>query len=150
MIRNALDPPDPAQEEEAISLTTFRELGVLPEICDALDRVGITEPFPIQEMAPPIPLMGTDLIGQARTGTGKTLGFGIPLLQRIVAPADPDFSELAAPGKPQALVVTPTRELTLPVAGDLPTAPRVRTVRVLPIYGGVAYEPQLDGLKTGV
>src|SRR4029453_15239075 len=49
MIRNALDPPDPAQEEEAISLTTFRELGVLPEICDALDRVGITEPFPIQE-----------------------------------------------------------------------------------------------------
>jgi superfamily II DNA/RNA helicase len=150
MIRNALDPPDPAQQEEAISLTTFRELGVLPEICDALDRVGITEPFPIQEMALPIALMGTDLIGQARTGTGKTLGFGIPLLQRIVAPADPDFSELAAPGKPQALVVTPTRELTLQVAGDLRTAATVRTVRVLTIYGGVAYEPQLDGLKTGV
>src|SRR4029453_8570228 len=81
---------------------------------------------------------------------GKTLGFGIPLLQRIVAPADPDFSELAAPGKPQALVVTPTRELTLQVAGDLRTAATVRTVRVLTIYGGVAYEPQLDGLKTGV
>ena len=138
------------EEEEAISLTTFRELGVLPEICDALDRVGITEPFPIQEMALPIALMGTDLIGQARTGTGKTLGFGIPLLQRIVAPGDPDFGELAAPGKPQALVVTPTRELTLQVANDLKTASTVRAVRVLTIYGGVAYEPQLDGLKTGV
>ena len=123
---------------------------MLPEICDALDRVDITEPFPIQEMTLPIALMGTDLIGQARTGTGKTLGFGIPLLQRIVAPNDPDFAELAAPGKPQALVVTPTRELTLQVAGDLRTAATVRNVRVLTIYGGVAYEPQLDMLKTGV
>jgi superfamily II DNA/RNA helicase len=123
---------------------------VLSEICDALDAVGITEPFPIQEMTLPVALMGTDLIGQARTGTGKTLGFGIPLLQRIVAPADPDYSELAAPGKPQALVVTPTRELAVQVAGDLETASRVRTVRILNIYGGVAYEPQLDMLKTGV
>jgi superfamily II DNA/RNA helicase len=123
---------------------------VLPEIADALDRVGITEPFPIQEMTLPIALMGTDLIGQARTGTGKTLGFGIPLLQRTVAPGDPDYDELAAPGKPQALVVTPTRELTLQVANDLVTASTVRHVRILTIYGGVAYEPQLDGLKTGV
>ena len=137
-------------QEEAISLTTFRELGVLPEICDALDRVSITEPFPIQEMTLPVALMGTDLIGQARTGTGKTLGFGIPLLQRTVAPDDPDYHELAAPGKPQALVVTPTRELTIQVAKDLQTASTVRRVRVLTIYGGVAYEPQLDTLKTGV
>jgi superfamily II DNA/RNA helicase len=131
-------------------MTTFRELGVLPEICDALDRVNITEPFPIQEMTLPVALMGTDLIGQARTGTGKTLGFGIPLLQRIVAPAEPDFAELADQGKPQALVVTPTRELTLQVAKDLETASAVRKVRVLTIYGGVAYEPQLDTLKSGV
>ena len=101
-------------------------------------------------MTLPIALMGTDLIGQARTGTGKTLGFGIPLLQRTVAPTDPDYSELAAPGKPQALVVTPTRELTLQVAGDLQTASTVRKVRILTIYGGVAYEPQLDMLKSGV
>jgi len=123
---------------------------VLPEICDALDRVGITEPFPIQEMTLPVALMGTDLIGQARTGTGKTLGFGIPLLQRTVAQEDPDYDELAAPGKPQALVVTPTRELTIQVAKDLETASTVRRVRVLTIYGGVAYEPQLDTLKSGV
>ncbi|MEV6281634.1 DEAD/DEAH box helicase [Kribbella sp. NPDC051770] len=123
---------------------------MLPEICDALDRVGIVEPFPIQEMTLPVALMGTDLIGQARTGTGKTLGFGIPLLQRTISPGEPDYEELAAPGKPQALVVTPTRELTIQVAKDLTTASTVRTVRVLTIYGGVAYEPQLDALKAGV
>ncbi len=123
---------------------------MLPEICDALDRVDIVEPFPIQEMTLPVALMGTDLIGQARTGTGKTLGFGIPLLQRTIAPHEPDYAELVAPGKPQALVVTPTRELTIQVAKDLQTASTVRTVRILTIYGGVAYEPQLDALKTGV
>jgi superfamily II DNA/RNA helicase len=123
---------------------------VLPEICDALDRVNIVEPFPIQEMTLPVALMGTDLIGQARTGTGKTLGFGIPLLQRTISPGEADYEELASPGKPQALVVTPTRELTIQVAKDLQTASTVRTVRVLTIYGGVAYEPQLDALKKGV
>jgi len=123
---------------------------VLPEICDALERVDIVEPFPIQEMTLPVALMGTDLIGQARTGTGKTLGFGIPLLQRTIAPHEADYAELVAPGKPQALVVTPTRELTIQVAKDLQTASTVRTVRILTIYGGVAYEPQLDALKTGV
>ena len=123
---------------------------MLPEICDALDRVNIVEPFPIQEMTLPVALMGTDLIGQARTGTGKTLGFGIPLLQRTISPGEADYEELAAPGKPQALVVTPTRELTIQVAKDLQIASTVRTVRVLTIYGGVAYEPQLDALKSGV
>nr|WP_255511386.1 MULTISPECIES: DEAD/DEAH box helicase [Kribbella] len=104
----------------------------------------------MQEMTLPVALMGTDLIGQARTGTGKTLGFGIPLLQRTISPGEADYEELAAPGKPQALVVTPTRELTIQVAKDLETASTVRTVRILTIYGGVAYEPQLDALKTGV
>ncbi len=101
-------------------------------------------------MTLPIALMGTDLIGQARTGTGKTLGFGIPLLQRTISPGEADYEELAAPGKPQALVVTPTRELTIQVAKDLETASTVRTVRILTIYGGVAYDPQLDQLKAGV
>jgi superfamily II DNA/RNA helicase len=101
-------------------------------------------------MTLPVALMGTDLIGQARTGTGKTLGFGIPLLQRTIAPGEPDYEELAAPGKPQALVVTPTRELTIQVAKDLQTASVVRSVRILTIYGGVAYDPQLDALAAGV
>ena len=131
-------------------LTTFRELGVLPEIADALERGGITTPFPIQEMTLSVALLGTDLIGQARTGTGKTLAFGIPLLQRTVAPHDPDYNELVAPGKPQALVVAPTRELALQVAGDLTLAAQDRGSRVLTVYGGVPYEGQLEALETGV
>jgi len=122
----------------------------MPEIADALAEVGITDAFPIQEMTLPIALLGTDLIGQARTGTGKTLAFGIPIIQRIVAPRDPDFPELAAPGKPQALVIAPTRELALQVTADLVTAGARRGTRTMTIYGGVAYELQLDTLKEGV
>ncbi|HSV39007.1 MAG TPA: DEAD/DEAH box helicase [Nocardioidaceae bacterium] len=135
---------------QAKILTTFRELGVLPEIADALERGGITIPFPIQEMTLSVALLGTDLIGQARTGTGKTLAFGIPLLQRTVAPHDADFNDLAAPGKPQALVVAPTRELALQVAGDLVMAAEDRGARVLTVYGGVPYDGQLDALERGV
>src|SRR4051794_7521493 len=131
-------------------LTTFRELGVLPQIADALERAGITTPFPIQEMTLSVALMGTDLIGQARTGTGKTLAFGIPVLQRTVAPHDPDYQDLAAPDKPQALVVAPTRELALQVSSDLTVAGADRGTRVLTIYGGVGYDVQLDALKAGV
>jgi len=97
-----------------------------------------------------VALLGTDLIGQARTGTGKTLAFGIPLLQRIVAPHDSDHDDLAAPDKPQALVVAPTRELALQVANDLTIAAQDRSARILTVYGGVPYEPQLDALATGV
>jgi len=130
-------------------MTTFRELGVLPEIADALDRVGIVTPFAIQEMTLSVALMGTDLIGQARTGTGKTLAFGIPVLQRTVVQHDPDYAEMAQ-GKPQALIVAPTRELALQVSGDLALAGADRGVRVLTVYGGVGYEPQLDALQSGV
>jgi superfamily II DNA/RNA helicase len=101
-------------------------------------------------MAMPVALMGNDLIGQARTGTGKTFAFGLPLLQRIVAPGDREYADVAAAGKPQALVVVPTRELAVQVGKDLETASTVRRVRVLTIYGGRAYEPQLEALKTGV
>jgi superfamily II DNA/RNA helicase len=101
-------------------------------------------------MTLPIALVGTDLIGQARTGTGKTLAFGIPILQRIVAPGDPDYLELVAPGKPQALVVAPTRELALQVSGDLAVAGSLRKTRTLTVYGGVGYDVQLDALAAGV
>ena len=123
---------------------------MLPEIADALERVNIINPFPIQEMTLSVALMGTDLIGQARTGTGKTLAFGIPVIQRSVAPHDPDYEELVAPGKPQALIVAPTRELALQVSRDLSVASQDRGIRVLTVYGGVPYEPQLDALATGV
>ena len=103
-----MSPPHSAQTQPVASLnltkatktlTTFRELGVHPEICDALERANITKPFPIQEMTLSVALLGTDLIGQARTGTGKTLAFGIPVLQRSVSPKDPDYAELPQ-GKP--------------------------------------------------
>jgi len=123
---------------------------VIPAITDALAEVGITDAFPIQEMTLPIALTGTDVIGQARTGTGKTLAFGIPLLQRLVAPGDDDFADLAAPGAPQALVIVPTRELCLQVTGDLELAGRRRGVRVAAIYGGRSYEPQIAMLTGGV
>lgn len=98
-------------------------------------------------------LSGSDVIGQAKTGTGKTLGFGLPLLERVTVPADVE-SGRAAPEKltdaPQALIVVPTRELCQQVTNDLLTAGKVRNVRVLAIYGGRAYEPQVEALKKGV
>jgi superfamily II DNA/RNA helicase len=130
-------------------VTTFRELGVLPEICDALERGGITTPFAIQEMTLSVALLGTDLIGQARTGTGKTLAFGIPVMQRSVVSTDPAYADLPQ-GKPQALIVAPTRELALQVSGDLALASKDLGLRVLTVYGGVPYEPQLDALIAGV
>ena len=136
--------------KKANVLTTFRELGVISETCEALEAVGITDAFAIQEMTLPVALAGQDVIGQAKTGTGKTLGFGIPLLQRLIAPTDIDAEFLAAPGKPQALVVVPTRELCVQVAKDLRLAGSHRKVRVLEIYGGRAYEPQIETLRQGV
>ncbi len=111
---------------------------------------GIEYPFPIQALAIPIAITGTDMIGQARTGTGKTFAFGISLLQRITVPTDPGYADLEHPGLPQALVMCPTRELALQVAGDLEVASAVRKARVLTVYGGVGYEQQLDALNAGV
>ncbi|MBV1942760.1 DEAD/DEAH box helicase [Streptomyces sp. BV286] len=104
-------------------------------------------------MTLPVALTGTDVIGQAKTGTGKTLGFGLPLLERVTVPADVEAGR-AKPEQltdaPQALVVVPTRELCTQVTNDLLTAGKVRNVRVLAIYGGRAYEPQVEALKKGV
>ncbi|MEU1089418.1 DEAD/DEAH box helicase [Streptomyces sp. NPDC005892] len=104
-------------------------------------------------MTLPVALSGSDVIGQAKTGTGKTLGFGLPLLEIVTVPADVEAGR-AAPEKltdaPQALVVVPTRELCQQVTNDLLTAGKVRNVRVQAIYGGRAYEPQVEALKKGV
>lgn len=104
-------------------------------------------------MTLPVALSGSDVIGQAKTGTGKTLGFGLPLLERVTVLADVEAGR-AKPEKltdaPQALIVVPTRELCQQVTNDLQTAGKVRNVRVLAIYGGRAYEPQVEALKKGV
>jgi superfamily II DNA/RNA helicase len=132
---------------------TFAELGVLPATVEALEAVGITHPFPIQALTLPVALHGHDIIGQAKTGTGKTLGFGIPLLQRVVAEGEADDEPErgpVAPGKPQALVVVPTRELCVQVTADLEKAAARRRIRILSIYGGRAYEPQVEALRKGI
>ena len=147
--------PRPARhtEEATILSATFRDLGILPESAEALEAVGITTPFPIQEMTLPVALAGKDVIGQAKTGTGKTLGFGLPLLEAVSVPADVESGRVAAEklsDAPQALVVVPTRELCTQVTNDLLTAGKARDVRVVPIYGGRAYEPQVEALQKGV
>jgi superfamily II DNA/RNA helicase len=122
----------------------FAAIGARPETVEALAAAGITTPFAIQTMTLPIALSGHDLIGQARTGTGKTLGFGVPMVQKVKSKAE------GANGTPQALVVVPTRELCVQVTGDLDMAGKTRALRVLSIYGGRAIEPQVDALMTGV
>ncbi|WP_436843569.1 DEAD/DEAH box helicase, partial [Streptomyces hundungensis] len=104
-------------------------------------------------MTLPVALSGSDIIGQAKTGTGKTLGFGLPILERVIVPADVEAGRATSDqltNTPQALVVVPTRELCQQVTNDLLTAGKVRNVRVLAIYGGRAYEPQVEALKKGV
>jgi superfamily II DNA/RNA helicase len=120
---------------------SFRDLGISEAICSGLDAQGIVTTFPIQALALPLALRGQDIIGQARTGTGKTLAFGIPLLER--------FGEGQA-GVPRALIVVPTRELAIQVGDDLRAAAVNLRARVLTVYGGRAYEPQIDGLAAGV
>ncbi|MDQ1513544.1 MAG: hypothetical protein QOC59_1386 [Microbacteriaceae bacterium] len=119
---------------------TFAELGVDQDLVDALASKGIIEPFPIQTQTIPLGLSGQDIIGQAKTGTGKTLGFGLPIIQRL----GPD----PAPGV-QVLVVVPTRELCVQVAEDLVLATSNRPTTVAAIYGGKAYEGQIAELKAG-
>jgi superfamily II DNA/RNA helicase len=135
--------PEPGMDEEPeTAAKTFRDLGVAEPICAALEAAGMTTAFPIQALAVPIALDGQDLIGQARTGTGKTLAFGIPLLQRL------DEVAAAQRSAPRALVVVPTRELAIQVADDLRIAGSLLGTRVVTVYGGRAYEPQIEALTT--
>ena len=111
-----------------------------PETVASLAEKGITHPFRIQQLSLPLALDGHDVIGQAKTGTGKTLAFGIPLLERL----EPEATA------PQALVIVPTRERCMQVAEDIAEAGKNAGARVLAIYGGKAYEPQIEQLKKGV
>jgi superfamily II DNA/RNA helicase len=129
---------------------TFADFDVHPDIVAALAEAGIIHPFPIQSMTLAVALGGHDIIGQAKTGTGKTLGFGIPMIQNVISPKDEAFATLTTAGKPQALAVAPTRELAVQVSGDLERAGKARGVRVVTIYGGRAFEPQVQALQRGV
>ena len=140
---------DTPEAPEAPALT-FADFDVHPDIVAALAAAGIVHPFPIQAMTLPVALAGHDIIGQAKTGTGKTLGFGVPMIQRATSPKDEAFATLSTAGKPQALAVAPTRELAVQVSGDLERAGKARGIRVLTVYGGRAYEPQIEALQRGV
>ncbi|MGH3725156.1 MAG: DEAD/DEAH box helicase [Mycobacterium sp.] len=129
---------------------TFAQLGVRDEIVRALQEVGIEHPFAIQELTLPLALGGADLIGQARTGMGKTYAFGVPLLHRIATGVE----DRPLNGTPRALVVVPTRELCIQVYEDLTRAAKHlsagdRNLSVVSIYGGRPYEPQIEALRAG-
>src|SRR6266566_1162538 len=131
--------PGPKDETHAVP---FRDFDISEAISSGLEAAGIFTTFPIQALTLPLALGGQDIIGQARTGTGKTLAFGVPLLQMI--------EEHGQSRLPQALVVVPTRELAIQVADDLRVAAVNVRVKVLTVYGGRAYEPQIDALTAGV
>ena len=129
---------------------TFADLPLRPETQAALAEHGFKSPFPIQEMVLPIALGDGDVIGQAKTGTGKTLAFGIPLIERVIAPLDKEWNALVAKGLPQVLVVVPTRELCVQVTKDIEELTGNRGIRTLAVYGGRAFEPQIEALEKGV
>lgn len=119
---------------------TFADLGLSPELLNSITAAGFVNPFPIQEAVIPLALTGVDIIGQAKTGTGKTLGFGLPILNNVKRGS----------GKAVALVVVPTRELGIQVAEELNKLSSGPDLRVTAIYGGRPMEPQIAELKKGV
>ncbi|GAA4188894.1 hypothetical protein GCM10022219_03780 [Microbacterium oryzae] len=121
-------------------MTSFAELGIDQDIVDTLAAKGIVDSFPIQEQTIPLSLPGQDVIGQAKTGTGKTFGFGIPVVQRLGLNPEPGV---------KALIVVPTRELAVQVYEDMDLLTSGRSTSVVAIYGGKAYEGQIDQLKAG-
>jgi ATP-dependent RNA helicase DeaD len=118
----------------------FSELGLQPQLLQAITERGYTEPTPIQSAVIPLMLSGQDVIGQAQTGTGKTAAFALPILHRLI----PDL------GQVQALVLTPTRELALQVARSVYEYGRHSNMHVLAVYGGQPYGRQINRLKRGV
>ena len=120
--------------------TQFSDLNLHPELMEAIEKRGYTEPSPIQAQMIPIMLTGADVIGQAQTGTGKTAAFALPILQNLI----PDQR------KPQALILSPTRELAMQVAKSMEAYGAYTSVRVLAIYGGSSYGRQIGALKRGV
>ncbi len=119
---------------------SFAELGVPAALVDVLDADGITAPFPVQTATLPDALAGRDILGRARTGSGKTLGFSLPLVSRLAGGS-------TASRRPRGLVLVPTRELATQVTLVLKPLARAMNLWVTTIYGGVAYGPQVNALQ---
>lgn len=129
-------------------MTTFSELGLLPELLRAVEEQGYTEPTPIQSQAIPLVMQGRDVMGGAQTGTGKTASFTLPLLHRIARHANTSASPARHPVR--ALILTPTRELAAQVEESVRTYGKYVQVRSTVVYGGIAMEPQTAALRRGV
>jgi ATP-dependent RNA helicase DeaD len=138
--RSEVPLPDKADSQTPQSVT-FRDLQLSDAVLAALDEIGYESPSPIQAATIPHLLGGSDVVGQAQTGTGKTAAFALPILSRI---------DLQGPS-PAALVLVPTRELAIQVAEAFQRyASRMKGFHVLPVYGGQSYTPQLHSLRRGV
>lgn len=123
-------------------MKTFEELGIAPEICRAIQEMGFEQPMPVQEEVIPVLLANTrDIIALAQTGTGKTAAFGLPIIHKT----NLDFQQ------PQTVILAPTRELCLQIAGDLMDfSEYVNGIKILPVYGGSSIESQIKALRRGV
>ncbi len=129
-------------------MSTFDDLNLRPELLKAIRELGYTEPTPIQVQAIPLVLEGKDVLGGAQTGTGKTAGFGLPLLQRLMPHASTSASPARHPVR--ALILTPTRELAAQVAESLASYAKYTGLRSTVIFGGVDMDPQTEALRRGV
>src|ERR1700752_4319509 len=129
-------------EDITVGTTTFASLGVPAPLVAVLASSGITAPFPIQAATLPDALAGRDILGRARTGSGKTLGFSLPLVSRLAG-------RPTRPARPRGLVLVPTRELATQVSTVLKPLARAMDLWVTTIYGGVSYGPQVSALRRG-
>jgi ATP-dependent RNA helicase RhlE len=137
-IERPIDPVVP--DEPLATIPSFADLGLIPELVKAVEDAGYTTPTPIQAQAIPIALRGRDMIGLAQTGTGKTAGFTLPMVQRLHG----------GPRRTRALVLTPTRELCMQVEESVRKYAKFSDIDVIPVFGGVPYEAQEKALRAGV
>ncbi len=131
----------------ALSPTTdgFLALGVSPRLTSALERAGVTIPFPIQAATLPDSLAGRDVLGRGRTGSGKTYAFALPILERLAA-----SGAKRVPGRPRALILAPTRELASQIDAAMAPLAKSLGLRTLTVFGGVGANPQISALRHGV
>jgi len=138
----------PSAHDSYATNKTFAELGVLPELVGVLSAQGITTAFPIQALTISDALAGRDVCGKAKTGSGKTLGFGLPMLQRISA-GETFKAKEGGPARPRALVLLPTRELCVQVHEVLKPLGAALGLHVNAVYGGADIERQVKSLRKG-
>ena len=138
----------PAPAASVAPTLTFADFGLAPEIQRALTDQGYTHPTPIQEQAIPVVLQGRDVMGAAQTGTGKTAGFSLPIIQLLLAHASSSMSPARHPVR--ALILTPTRELAVQVAENVKAYAKHTPLRSTVVFGGMDMKPQTVLLRGGV